>query len=71
MNARISFNIHPTGKMMKEERIEALMEDGGINECGNAQNCERVCPKEIPLLSSIAEMNREAIKHFLEVILRS
>lgn len=65
------FNIHPTGKMMKEERIEALMEDGGINECGNAQNCERVCPKEIPLLSSIAEMNREAIKHFLGVILRS
>ena len=24
------------------------MAEGGIQECGNAQNCVAVCPKEIP-----------------------
>ena len=30
------------------------MEEGGINDCGNAQNCVRVCPKNIPLTDAIA-----------------
>ncbi len=53
------FNAHPTGEMNKHERIDALMEDGGIAGCGNSQNCVRSCPKEIPLTTSIAEMNKE------------
>lgn len=53
------FNTHPTGAMNKEERLDVIAGDGGIVDCGNAQNCERVCPKEIPLVSIIAEMNRE------------
>ncbi len=53
------FNEHPTGKMHREERLEALMGEGGIHECGNAQNCVQVCPKGIPLTTSIAEMNRQ------------
>jgi len=53
------FNMHPTGKMNKEERLQALMGEGGIFECGNAQNCVEVCPKGIPLTTSIAVMNRE------------
>lgn len=56
------FNMHPTGKMNGEERIRGLMEDGGIQDCGKAQNCVRVCPKEIPLTTSIATMNREVTK---------
>lgn len=56
------FNAHPTGKSNAHERIEALLDEGGIAECGNAQNCVRACPKEIPLTDAIAEMNRDAAK---------
>lgn len=52
------FNIHPTGRMNAHERTDALMGPGGVTDCGNAQNCEAACPKEIPLLSSIAAMSR-------------
>jgi succinate dehydrogenase / fumarate reductase iron-sulfur subunit len=52
------FNTHPTGKMFAEERLQAIMGDGGINDCGNAQNCVRACPKSIPLTTSIAAMYR-------------
>jgi succinate dehydrogenase / fumarate reductase, iron-sulfur subunit len=59
------FNMHPTGAMNKRERLEALMGPGGIQECANAQNCVKACPKGIPLTESIAEMNREAWKQAL------
>ncbi len=57
------FNSHPTGAMNKGERIEALISDGGLQECGNSQNCVRACPKGIPLTTAIAKMNKEATKH--------
>ncbi len=53
------FNLNPTGAMEKTERLRALMEDGGISSCGNAQNCVQVCPKDIPLTESIAVAGRE------------
>ncbi|EPY08269.1 succinate dehydrogenase [Paenibacillus sp. E194] len=56
------FNAHPTGEMNKDERLEQLLEDGGIEGCGNSQNCVRSCPKEIPLTTSIAEMNKDTTK---------
>lgn len=62
------FNAHPTGAMHKSERLDALMDDGGIDGCGNSQNCVQVCPKGIPLTTSIAAMNRDtnlqAFKNF-------
>ena len=57
------FNMHPTGKFEAPERLEALMGEGGIHECGNAQNCAAVCPKGIPLTTSIAAMNRDVALH--------
>jgi succinate dehydrogenase / fumarate reductase iron-sulfur subunit len=36
-----------------------MMGDGGISDCGNAQNCVRVCPKNIPLTESIAAIGRD------------
>ncbi|OYD08320.1 succinate dehydrogenase iron-sulfur subunit [Paludifilum halophilum] len=57
------FNSHPTGSMNKEERTESLLEDGGLQECGNSQNCVQACPKGIPLTTAIARMNREGTKH--------
>ncbi len=53
------FNAHPTGKMQKKTRLHALMQEGGIADCGNAQNCVQVCPKHIPLTESIAVEGRE------------
>jgi succinate dehydrogenase / fumarate reductase, iron-sulfur subunit len=59
------FNSHPTGKMQAPERLRVLMEEGGISDCGNAQNCAQVCPKKIPLTESIAVMGREVSKQAL------
>lgn len=53
------FNMNPTGNMNKEERLEAVMGEGGITDCGNAQVCVEVCPKKIPLTDSIAEISRQ------------
>ncbi len=52
------FNTHPTGAMNKDERLQAIMGSGGINGCGNSQNCVAACPKGIPLTTSIAALNR-------------
>ncbi len=64
------FNNHPTGGQLRDERLEVLAEPGGIAECGNAQNCVKVCPKEIPLIDAIAHLGRQttfhAIRRFLE-----
>jgi succinate dehydrogenase / fumarate reductase, iron-sulfur subunit len=56
------FNTHPTGKFQKDERLHALMGDGGIQECGYAQNCVEICPKDIPLTTAIAEVGRDVMK---------
>ena len=53
------FNDHPTGQMNAGERLDALMAEGGIQVCGNAQNCVAVCPKNIPLTRSIARAGRQ------------
>jgi succinate dehydrogenase / fumarate reductase, iron-sulfur subunit len=53
------FNAHPTGAMNKDERLETIMGDGGLSNCGNSQNCVQSCPKGIPLTTSIAALNRD------------
>ena len=60
------FNNHPTGKSLAPERMEALTGPGGIQACGNAQNCVSVCPKEIPLTQSIARAGRAATVHMVK-----
>ena len=60
------FNIHPTGRMNAPERIRGLMGEGGIQDCGKAQNCVEVCPKEIPLTTSIMAVNREVTKQVIK-----
>ncbi|MNW19666.1 succinate dehydrogenase iron-sulfur subunit [compost metagenome] len=52
--------------MNKEERLDALMSDGGIEGCGNSQNCVRACPKGIPLTTSIAAINKDTTKHLFK-----
>lgn len=70
MSQAVLYNLHPTGAMNKGERLDALMAEGGVQACGNAQNCVMVCPKSIPLTTSIAQVGRDttvhAIKKFFE-----
>jgi succinate dehydrogenase / fumarate reductase, iron-sulfur subunit len=57
------FNMHPTGKMHAGPRLDALMGPGGIEDCDNAQNCVKVCPKGIPLTESLAAVNGQVLRH--------
>jgi succinate dehydrogenase / fumarate reductase iron-sulfur subunit len=59
------FNADPTGKQQADQRLRVLMQEGGVSDCGNAQNCAKVCPKKIPLTESIAVMGREVTKQAL------
>ena len=59
------FNLHPSGAMHKTLRLGTMMGEGGVADCGKAQNCVEVCPKEIPLVDSIATVARDTTKHML------
>jgi succinate dehydrogenase / fumarate reductase iron-sulfur subunit len=54
------FNTHPIGSALNDERLDEMMEPGGVADCGKAGNCVEVCPKQIPLLESIAAVQRQA-----------
>jgi succinate dehydrogenase / fumarate reductase iron-sulfur subunit len=60
------FNDHGTGVLNAGQRLDALMGPGGIQVCGNAQNCVSVCPKEIPLTTSIARAGRQTTLHAIK-----
>ncbi|MDE1175640.1 MAG: succinate dehydrogenase iron-sulfur subunit [Edaphobacter sp.] len=53
------FNMDPSGAVLKEDRLRALSGDGGVQECGFAQNCVAACPKELPLTEAISDMGRD------------
>lgn len=62
------FNSHPIGALQKHKRLHKMMEKGGISDCGNAQNCVKVCPKNIPLTDAIAAVSRDTtLEAFHEV----
>ena len=56
------FNLNPIGEMEKGVRLHTLMEEGGVSECGNAENCVQVCPREIPLTVSLAEIGKQVVQ---------
>lgn len=60
------FNAHSTGKMEKAKRLREVLQEEGISGCGNAQNCVKVCPKNIPLTESIAVIGRQATKQAIQ-----
>lgn len=64
----LRMNNHPTGHFDQEERLHSVMEDGGLSDCGNAQNCVQVCPKQIPLTTAIAKLGRQTSKQMLKDI---
>jgi succinate dehydrogenase / fumarate reductase iron-sulfur subunit len=60
------FLIHPTGRLHQTEMRHRVMGEGGIHGCGNAQNCVRVCPKNVPLTEAIAGLFRETAAQWLK-----
>ena len=65
LNAVRLYNMHPSGAMHRTARLESVMDEGGVADCGKAQNCVEVCPKEIPLVDSITTVARDTTKHLL------
>src|SRR5579872_4522652 len=65
------FNDHPTGKALKTERLHAMMGDGGIHECAYAQNCVQICPKNIPLTTSISIVYGQTMKQAFKDLLQA
>jgi hypothetical protein len=59
-------NAHPTGQYQKSQRLHAIMAEGGLSDCGNAQNCVQVCPKAIPLTTAIGELGRQVTLQLLK-----
>jgi succinate dehydrogenase / fumarate reductase iron-sulfur subunit len=55
----VLFNAHPTAKVDSDDRLAVLSGVGGVVDCGNSQNCVKVCPKDIPLTTSIAKAGRD------------
>ena len=53
------FNMDPAGSVLKADRLRALAGDGGVQECGFAQNCVQACPKGLPLTEAISDMGRD------------
>jgi succinate dehydrogenase / fumarate reductase iron-sulfur subunit len=66
----VLMNSHPTGRMEANQRLDALMEEGGLQNCGKAANCQAVCPQKIPLMHSWGRAGRAAtvrvIKKFFD-----
>jgi succinate dehydrogenase / fumarate reductase iron-sulfur subunit len=60
------FNANPLGQSQQAQRLHSLMGEGGIFDCGDAQNCVRVCPKNVPLTDSIAAVSRDVNEQALK-----
>lgn len=65
INRAHALNQHASGAMEKRTRVRLLMQDGGVADCGKAQACVEVCPKQIPLTESITKVARDATKEML------
>ncbi len=70
MGQAFMFNTHPIGALEKEKRLDALMGVGGLGDCSNAQNCEKACPKNIPLTEAIARLGWDTTIHMIRKFLR-
>jgi succinate dehydrogenase / fumarate reductase iron-sulfur subunit len=60
------FNSHKTGATLADERLEVMEGAGGITDCGQAQNCVKACPKELPLVEAIAKIGRQTTVHAIK-----
>ena len=54
----VLMNANPIGRMGAGQRLDALMAEGGLQNCGKAENCQAVCPQKIPLMTSWGRAGR-------------
>jgi succinate dehydrogenase / fumarate reductase iron-sulfur subunit len=66
MSQAVLFNMNPTGQNNADQRLDALMAEGGVQVCGNSQNCVAVCPKHIPLDTSWGRAGRATTLRMLK-----
>lgn len=59
------FDMHPNGKMNRDERLNGIMGADGVQNCSSANNCVLVCPQSIPTTRAIYEGNRATVIHGL------
>lgn len=64
----VLMNSNPVGRMTAPRRLDALIAPGGIQNCGKAGNCQAVCPKEIPLMTSWGRAGRSTTLHALKKV---
>ncbi|EPP34892.1 succinate dehydrogenase and fumarate reductase iron-sulfur family protein [Chlamydia ibidis] len=64
------FNTYPGDKSSKK-RLRILMGKDGIEGCGQAHNCVRVCPKKLPLTENISALGRDISKFSLKSLFAS
>jgi len=60
------FNEMSFGKLTKSKRLASIIAEDGISNCHNSQNCAQVCPKKIPLTSSIAMLKKETNRQWFK-----
>ncbi len=56
---------HPARSLKAVTSCDAIMGEDGITNCGNPQNCVKLCPMNIPLTNAIYEENRETVVYGL------
>jgi succinate dehydrogenase / fumarate reductase iron-sulfur subunit len=66
MNQVVLYDSHPVGRFNAGERLDAAIAAGGVQECGKAQNCAAVCPKQIPLNDSWGKIGRATTLHVIK-----
>jgi succinate dehydrogenase / fumarate reductase iron-sulfur subunit len=62
----VLMNANPIGRMTAAQRLDSLIAPGGIQNCGKAGNCQAVCPKNIPLMTSWGRAGRATTLHALK-----
>jgi succinate dehydrogenase / fumarate reductase iron-sulfur subunit len=62
--------MHPTGAHLRHQRLDTMMGEGGIHECSYAGNCVQICPKNIPLTTSISIVNGQVISQAIGDLLQ-
>ncbi len=60
-----SANLHPVGALDRDARLDAVMQPGGVSDCGKAQSCVEVCPSGVPLTEAMGDLARDVTLRWL------
>lgn len=66
----ISLNRNPSGERGANSRLSALARRGGVADCAGVENCERICPRGIPLTKAAAMLQWDVTLHSIKSFFR-